>query len=327
MSRSFISILCFTLIVVQAGLVPQTNDEHKARILDLPISQQQHFTDLSQDNKIEHNSEYDHEAFLGVDDAKTFDKLSPIESKKRLEILVDKIDKDHDGYVTKVELKDWIKLIQTRYITEDVNRQWHQINNDTDEFITWQEYDNATYYALYDSHPDDEKTTEHYLRLQKKDRRRFNKADLNLDGKLNKEEFADFTHPENAPRMKELVITETIEDIDKNGDGLLSIEEYIGDMWNSEKGLEEPEWIKNERENYKKYRDLNHDQYMDREEIEKWLMPSDYDHVEAESSHLIREVDANKDNQLSKNEILNKYEIFVGSQVTDWGDALQHEEF
>lgn len=32
----------------------------------------------------EHNSQYDHEAFLGKDEAKTFDQLTPEESQRRL---------------------------------------------------------------------------------------------------------------------------------------------------------------------------------------------------------------------------------------------------
>ena len=32
----------------------------------------------------EHNPDYDHEAFLGKDDADTFDKLSPEEARRRL---------------------------------------------------------------------------------------------------------------------------------------------------------------------------------------------------------------------------------------------------
>jgi len=82
-------------------------------------------------------------------------------------------------------------------------------------------------FFLDDDYAEDEKTTEQYLRLQKKDRRRyeyfqtlerlliidiftvlrFNKADADGDGKLNNEEFTDFSHPENSQRMKELVIT------------------------------------------------------------------------------------------------------------------------
>jgi len=35
-------------------------------------------------NHEEHNAQYDHEAFLGEDQAKTFDQLTPEESKRRL---------------------------------------------------------------------------------------------------------------------------------------------------------------------------------------------------------------------------------------------------
>ena len=35
-------------------------------------------------------------------------------------------------------------------------------------------------------------------------------------------------HPEDAPHMKEIVVVETIEDIDKDKNGVISLEEYIG---------------------------------------------------------------------------------------------------
>ncbi|CAF4500869.1 unnamed protein product, partial [Rotaria magnacalcarata] len=58
-----------------------------------------------------------------------------------------------------------------------------------------------------DNTPEPNQVTEQYLRLQKKDRRRFIKADEDGNGGLNKNEFADFIHPEQSPRMKDLVIT------------------------------------------------------------------------------------------------------------------------
>jgi hypothetical protein len=90
--------------------------------------------------------------------------------------------------VTKQELKDWIKSVQTRYITDDVERQWKQMNNDSNNDISWDEYDKTTYYALCktwgrvigsnlffyldDDIPEPKQVTDQYLRLQKKDRRR-----------------------------------------------------------------------------------------------------------------------------------------------------------
>jgi len=319
-------LLSIFIISSHAGILPTgTQNDHKSRVLDLPLSEQEHFTDLNKDQKIEHNTDYDHEAFLGVEEAKKFEKLSVEESKKRLGALFDRIDKDHNHTITKQELKDWIKSVQTRYITDDVERQWKQMNNDSNNEITWDEYDKTTYYALYDDIPDPQKVTEQYLRLQKKDRRRFIKADEDGNGNLNKREFADFIHPEQNLRMKDLVITETIEDIDKNKDGFISLEEFISDMWDSTENNNtvEPDWIKTERENFRNYRDLDHDGKMNRKEVELWLMPTDYDNIQAETLHLFREADKNQDDQLTKEEVLDKYDVFVGSQATDYGAELK----
>ena len=48
------------------------------------------------------------------------------------------------------------------------------------------------------------------------------------DGNLSREEFAHFLHPEEVDHMKEIVVIETIEDLDKNKDGKITEDEYIG---------------------------------------------------------------------------------------------------
>ena len=48
----------------------------------------------------------------------------------------------------------------------------------------------------------------------------------------------------------------------------------------------------------------------------------------AEAKHLINESDSDADGKLTKDEILDKYDLFVGSQATDFGEALsRHDEF
>lgn len=110
---------------------------------------------------------------------------------------------------------------------------------------------------------------------------------------MNKREFTDFIHPEQSPRMKDLIILETIEDMDRNGDGLISETEYIRDMWEAD-GQSEPDWLKTERENFRLYRDRDHDGQLNPKEVELWLMPTDYDNIQAETVHLFREADLNQ---------------------------------
>lgn len=62
--------------------------------------------------------------------------------------LFDRIDKDHNGTISKIELQNWIKSVQTRYLTDDVERQWKKMNNDSNNHISWDEYDQVIYHAL-----------------------------------------------------------------------------------------------------------------------------------------------------------------------------------
>lgn len=292
------------------------------------LSDQEHFKNEH------HNKQFDHDAFLGEDQAKTFDQLPPEESKRRLGIITDKIDNDGDGFITLVELKDWIRYTQKRYIDEDVERHWRQHNPDNNEAIAWETYRKNVYGFMDEmndndlKHPNSEGFT--YSNLLKRDRRRWTYADADQDDALNRTEFAGFLHPEDYPLMRDVVVLETLEDIDKDKDGKLSLEEYIGDMYKPEDGEdeEEPDWVKQERDQFSGYRDTNKDGFMDEHEVKDWIAPPEFDHAEAEARHLVFEADSDADEKLTKDEILDKYDLFVGSQATDFGEALaRHDEF
>lgn len=68
-----------------------------------------------------------------------------------------------------------------------------------------------------------------YQEMVKRDKRRWEKADQNGDSALTIEEFTDFLHPEESDHMRPIVVLETMEDIDKDKDGKISLEEYIGE--------------------------------------------------------------------------------------------------
>lgn len=67
-----------------------------------------------------------------------------------------------------------------------------------------------------------------YKEMLERDYRRFKLADIDYDGILSFTEYIDFLHPEDAPHMREVVIRETLDDLDKNKDGKVNLEEYIG---------------------------------------------------------------------------------------------------
>ncbi|KAL9704612.1 hypothetical protein quinque_008130 [Culex quinquefasciatus] len=74
--------------------------------------------------------------------------------------------------------------------------------------------------------------------------------------------------------------------------------------------------------------DKDKDGLMDHQEVKDWIIPADFDHAEAEARHLIYEADSDADEKLTKEEIVEKYDLFVGSQATDFGEALtRHDEF
>lgn len=64
--------------------------------------------------------------------------------------------------------------------------------------------------------------------MVRRDRNRWERADTDKDDKLTKEEYTAFLHPEEYDHMKDVVVDETLEDIDKDKDGVVSMEEYLG---------------------------------------------------------------------------------------------------
>jgi len=63
-------------------------------------------------------------------------------------------------------------------------------------------------------------------------------------------------------------------------------------------------------------------------QVRNWIIPQEFDHAEAEARHLIYESDTDSDQKLTRDEIFSKYDLFVGSQATDFGEALtRHDEF
>lgn len=91
-----------------------------------------------------------------------------------------------------------------------------------------------------------------------------------------------------------LGLISTEQSLEKANPPSLCISVHTGDMYSHDGNADEPEWVKTEREQFVEFRDKNRDGKMDKEETKDWILPSDYDHAEAEARHLVYESDQNK---------------------------------
>lgn len=320
------SLVCLVAVLLGiAGVLAKP----ESRGHDGKVSDQQHFSKTG-----EHNPSYDHDAFLGSEKS-TFDKLSPEESKRRLGKMFEKIDKNKDKKISYEEMKEWIHYSGNRYVYDDANRLWKAIHKRAaldakrwgttapgpDELVSWELYKNDSF--GYDIKADQEK------RYQR-DRKRWEAADRNKDDKLSKDEYAALLHPSVFDHMQNVALDEAMLEMDTNKDGYVDLNEFLEDLMpqkerTGSKG--EANELQRRREEFLHHRDTNKDGRLDKKELREYLFPS-FDHIGAEAQHLINEVDTDKDNMLSKEEVLKNFEKFVSSRATEFGQAFQrHDEF
>lgn len=112
--------------------------------------------------------------------------------------------------------------------------------------------------------------------------------------------------------------------MDKDKDGFLNLDEFLGDYKDPEnQDEEEPDWVKEETERFNTELDKDHDGKLNKDELGAWINPdADGTIVEEEVQHLINESDDDKDGKLSIDEIIQHHDVFTGSEATDYGKAL-----
>ncbi|XP_003463622.1 reticulocalbin-2 [Cavia porcellus] len=279
----------------------------------------------------EHRAEYDREALLGgQEEVDEYVKLDHEEQQKRLRSIIKKIDSDSDAFLTESELSQWIQNSFKYYAMQEAKQQFIEYDKNSDGTVTWDEYNIQMYDRVIDFDENtalDDAEEESFRQLHLKDKKRFEKANQDADSGLNLEEFIAFEHPEEVDYMMEFVIQEALEEHDKDGDGFVSLEEFLGDYRRDPTASEAPEWILVEKDRFVNDYDKDNNGRLDLQELLSWVVPNNQGIAQEEALHLIDEMDLNGDKKLSEEEILENQDLFLTSEATDYGRQLHDDYF
>ncbi len=159
------------------------------------------------------------------------------------ELFTTQIDKDSDGFINESELKNWIEIVHKKLIDDNIAQQWSYYqpeiqevhswegyNPEKKEVLHWEHYVNMTYPDNILGSDSSDPNFKNLKVMYKRAERRWKLADKNGDSVLVLEEYRDFVHPEESDRTKGVLVDEAMEDMDKDANNEISLEEFMNHM-------------------------------------------------------------------------------------------------
>ncbi|KAK5928036.1 hypothetical protein CgunFtcFv8_013133 [Champsocephalus gunnari] len=276
----------------------------------------------------QHNPEHDMNVLLGEDTEEIL-KLSPAEQRKKMMEIVKRIDTNADNVLNPEEITLWIQHVYRKYALEDAEERFPEFDTDKDGVVTWEEYNTVAHGQLIsfdDSDVLQDPEQESLRHLHSKEKRRFDFADVDGTPGLHVTEFLAFTHPSEVDHMADFAIEDVLSEYDTDKDGLISLSEFIGDVRGDEDSPSQ--WEIEETVRFKDLYDQDKDGKLNQDEQLRWVAPNSYGSAREEALHLIKEMDQDGDGRISEAEVLKNQEIFMNSEVTDYGRQLHvsHDE-
>ncbi|BFZ16744.1 hypothetical protein BsWGS_19784 [Bradybaena similaris] len=267
-----------------------------------------------------HNPVFDQEALLGSHKIDEFAVLAPEVRIKRLLNLAKSHDANNNDVIEADELKEWVLQSFRMLDREEAVEKLEDEDENGDGKVTFSEILQKEYGYTEDDLADVQKEEQedesgsNVFQLITDDRNRFAAADVNADGSLDEKEYIAYFQPYDFPHMYEVEMERAMKDIDKDADGFISMQEFIGENLDEETRL-------TEMTNFEEL-DKDKDGKLTPEELRPWALPDNNDAADEEVEHLINLCDGDKDGHLSIDEIVAKENEFLRSTATDYGRTL-----
>ncbi|KAG8012651.1 Proline-serine-threonine phosphatase-interacting protein 1, partial [Nibea albiflora] len=189
------------------------------------------------------------------------------------------------------EVTLWIQHVYRKYALDDAKERFPEFDTDKDGVVTWQEYNTVAHDQLIsfdDAAVLDDPEQQSLRHLHLKEKRRFDFADVDGSSGLNVTEFLAFTHPSEVDHMADFAIEDVLNEYDTDGDGFISLSEFIGDVRGE---VDSPsQWEIEETVRFKDLYDQDKDGKLNREEQLRWVAPNSYGSAREEGDDFISNI-------------------------------------
>jgi len=238
------------------------------------------------------------------DDSLTADQLRALHGK---------FDMNSDGKVSLQEMIAFSESVAKKTASKDTGAVLEEIDTSKDGFLSLEEHLNDLKNQA-DGDDDDELVRRRALETTK-----FNAADLNGDGKLEKDELPALFYPETNEVVLSITVGQTLRQKDKNDDQKLSaIEFWESDEWNSV----DIKLSDEEKSDFARL-DSNGDGFIDAQELRAW--ESGRFHTEDAMKKLVDVADKNGDMHITGEELVAARDKLAGSDaqyhLIEWAEV------
>uniref|UniRef100_A0A673KZW4 45 kDa calcium-binding protein n=1 Tax=Sinocyclocheilus rhinocerous TaxID=307959 RepID=A0A673KZW4_9TELE len=335
---STLAVFVMLALNVQArpANISALKDKHPNSKEDNEILPPDHLNGVKMEMDGHLNKDFHQEVFLGKEMEEFEEDSEPRRNRKKLIEIFTK-------YTNKKNISSELLAFWKWHFQEAVKENklsFRAVDPDGDGHVTWDEYRvkflaskgfNEKEVAEKIKNNEELKVDEETQEVLESLKDRWFQADNPpADQLLNEEEFLSFLHPEHSRGMLRYMVKEIIRDLDQDGDGKLTLAEFIslpmGTVENQQAQDIDDDWVRERKKEFEEVIDANHDMIVTMEELEEYMDPMNEYNALNEAKQMIAVADENQNHNLELEEILKYSEYFTGSKLMDYARNV-HEEF